>query len=75
MFIIVVCVLFVINLVADFPPGESVVDDIRPHHVLWGGGGGGGGGGGEGRGAWQKKNSCNTNVAHGVAPKNISTLA
>ena len=37
--------------------------------------GGGGGGGGEWRGAWQKKNSCNTNVAHGVAPKNISTLA
>ena len=34
MFIIVVYVLFVINLVADFPPGESVVDDIRPHHVL-----------------------------------------
>ena len=34
-----------------------------------------GGGGGEWRGAWPKKNSCNTNVAHEVAPKNISTLA
>ena len=36
---------------------------------------GGGGGGGKWRGGGQKKNSCNTNVAHGVAPKNISTLA
>ena len=33
----------------------------------------GGGGGMEGRLA--EKKSCNTNVAHGVAPKNISTLA
>ena len=34
MFITVVCVLFAINLAADFPPGEAVVNDIRPHHVL-----------------------------------------
>lgn len=37
-----------------------------------GGGGEGGDGGALGR---QKKKSCSTNVAHGVASKNISTLA